>query len=217
MSIGTTIKRLRRERSITQEQLAEYLGISTGAVSQWECDRTAPDITQIPVLANIFEVSADILLEIDVGKSKRAKEIVHFERQCDMLHHQGKNEDRLLLCREMVKKYPNDEAVLFQLMKALKATRENECYSEIITLFKNHYDLLSALQLYSRYYLNNTLKLASSICLFLYCLHSSVILAPSLAFLNGDPYFYCSFGISANNPPMINRKLRCIDYLILVI
>ncbi|MBQ8523400.1 MAG: helix-turn-helix transcriptional regulator [Clostridia bacterium] len=134
MSIGTTIKRLRRERSITQEQLAEYLGISTGAVSQWECDRTTPDITQIPVLANIFEVSADILLEIDVGKSKRAKEIVHFERQCDMLHHQGKNEDRLLLCREMVKKYPNDEAVLFQLMKALKATRENECYSEIITL-----------------------------------------------------------------------------------
>ena len=51
-----------------------------------------------------------------------------------MLHHQGKNEDRLLLCREMVKKYPNDEAVLFQLMKALKATRENESYSEIITL-----------------------------------------------------------------------------------
>ena len=34
MSIGTTIKRLRRERDITQEQLAEYLGISTGAVSQ---------------------------------------------------------------------------------------------------------------------------------------------------------------------------------------
>ena len=104
MSIGTTIKKLRRERSITQEQLAEYLGISTGAVSQWECDRTVPDITQIPILANIFEVSADILLEIDVGKSKRAKEIVHFERQCDMLHNQGKNEDRLLLCREMVKR-----------------------------------------------------------------------------------------------------------------
>lgn len=134
MSIGTTIKRLRRERSITQEQLAEYLDISTGAVSQWECDRTAPDITQIPILANIFEVSADILLEIDVGKSKRAKEIAHFEMQCDMLHHQGKNEDRLLLCREMVKKYPNDESILFQLMKALKATKENECYSEIIDL-----------------------------------------------------------------------------------
>lgn len=69
MSIGTTIKRLRRERDITQEQLAEYLGISTGAVSQWECDRTAPDITQLPLLANIFDVSTDELLEID-GKKK---------------------------------------------------------------------------------------------------------------------------------------------------
>ena len=69
MSIGTTIKRLRRERDITQEQLAEYLGISTGAVSQWECDRTAPDITQLPLLASVFDVSADELLEID-GKKK---------------------------------------------------------------------------------------------------------------------------------------------------
>ena len=75
MSIGTTIKRLRRERSITQEQLAEYLGISTGAVSQWECDRTAPDITQLPLLANIFDVSADELLEI--GGKKKEEVIVH--------------------------------------------------------------------------------------------------------------------------------------------
>ena len=69
MSSGTTSKRLRRERDLTQEQLAEYLGISTGAVSQWECDRTAPDITQLPLLANIFDVSTDELLEID-GKKK---------------------------------------------------------------------------------------------------------------------------------------------------
>ena len=50
MSIGSTIKRLRRERDLTQEQLAEYLGITSRAVSQWECDRTAPDISQLPAL-----------------------------------------------------------------------------------------------------------------------------------------------------------------------
>ena len=38
MSIGKTIKKLRRERDITQEQLAAYLGITSRAVSQWECD-----------------------------------------------------------------------------------------------------------------------------------------------------------------------------------
>lgn len=48
MSIGTTIKKLRRDRNITQEQLAEMLGVSTNAVSQWECDKTAPDISHLP-------------------------------------------------------------------------------------------------------------------------------------------------------------------------
>ena len=87
MSIGTTIKRLRRERSITQEQLAEYLGISTGAVSQWECDRTAPDITQLPLLANIFDVSADELLEI--GGKKKEEVIRSFLRKYDELSNKG--------------------------------------------------------------------------------------------------------------------------------
>lgn len=134
MSIGTTIKKLRREQSITQEQLAEMLGVTACAISQWETDRTTPDISQIPILANVFEVSADILLEINIVKSKRAKEITRFKRQCDILHNQGKNEERLSLCRELIKKYPNDETVMFQLMKALKATRENECYAEIVEL-----------------------------------------------------------------------------------
>ena len=62
MSIGTTIKKLRRDRNITQERLAEMMGVSTNAVSQWECEKTAPDISHLPILANIFEVSADILL-----------------------------------------------------------------------------------------------------------------------------------------------------------
>ena len=69
MSIGSTIKRLRREKDITQEQLAEYLGITSRAVSQWECDRTAPDISQIPALCHVLDVSSDTLLGIDITKS----------------------------------------------------------------------------------------------------------------------------------------------------
>ena len=66
MSVGTTIKKLRRERDMTQEQLAEYLGITANAVSQWECDKTSPDISQLPILANLFEVTTDFLLGVDV-------------------------------------------------------------------------------------------------------------------------------------------------------
>ncbi|MCL2390775.1 MAG: helix-turn-helix domain-containing protein, partial [Endomicrobia bacterium] len=70
MNIGSQIKKLRRERNITQEQLAEYLNISVPAISQWECGKTAPDISQLPMLANIFKVSADIILGIDVDKTE---------------------------------------------------------------------------------------------------------------------------------------------------
>ena len=89
MSIGTTIKKLRRERNITQEELADMVGVTACAVSQWECDRTAPDIAQIPVLATVFEVSADVLLEIDITKNKRSREIAAFDEQCNLLFNQG--------------------------------------------------------------------------------------------------------------------------------
>ena len=47
MTIGATIKQLRQEQDITQEQLADALGITSRAVSQWETDRTATAISQV--------------------------------------------------------------------------------------------------------------------------------------------------------------------------
>ena len=106
MLIGSMIKKLRVERNMTQEQLAECLGVSTNAVSQWERDVTAPDISNIPILANIFEVSADILFGIDIAKSKKAAEIEKFIEKEKELHSLGKTDARIELCREMRKKYP---------------------------------------------------------------------------------------------------------------
>ena len=74
MNLGETIKKLRRQKDITQEQLAEYLNISSQAVSKWETDLSLPDITLIPMLANIFDVSADVLLGIDVINRKENRE-----------------------------------------------------------------------------------------------------------------------------------------------
>ncbi len=51
---------------MTQEQLADMLGLTSAAISGWECDRNAPDISQIPQLSQIFGVSADVLLGIDL-------------------------------------------------------------------------------------------------------------------------------------------------------
>lgn len=134
MSIGTTIKKLRRDRGITQEQLAELLGLSTNAVSQWECDKTAPDISHLPVLANIFEVSADVLLEIDLAKSKKQAEIEKFLAEESALFNQGKTEERLQLCRTMQKKYPNDETVRYRLMWVLRNASDRENFDEIVSI-----------------------------------------------------------------------------------
>ena len=134
MSIGNTIKKLRLDRNITQEQFAEMLGVYTNAVSQWECDKTAPDISHLPVLANIFEVSADVLLEIDIAKSKKQSEIKEFTAKYAEFHSQGKTEERLNLCRAMQKKYPNDETVRYYLMRVLQNGYIDESFDEIVML-----------------------------------------------------------------------------------
>lgn len=62
MTIGQTIKLYRKEKNLTQGQLAELLGVSVQAVSKWETDTGMPDISQIVPLAKVLEVSTDKLL-----------------------------------------------------------------------------------------------------------------------------------------------------------
>ena len=69
MTIGSNIKKLRRERDITQEQLAEFLHLTPSAISQWETDRVLPDIQYLPKLAHLFKVSSDEILGINVEAS----------------------------------------------------------------------------------------------------------------------------------------------------
>ncbi len=132
MAIGSVIKKLRSERNMTQEGLAELLGVTVGAVSQWECGRTMPDIALLPQLSQVFEVSADVLLEIDMVNSMKKEEVNWFLQECSRLHSEGKTEERVALCRQYQKKYPNDETILFYLLKALKT--ENEQYNEILQI-----------------------------------------------------------------------------------
>lgn len=61
-SIGSFITILRKAKGMTQKDLAELLNVSDKAVSRWEREESMPDISLIPVLAEIFEVSCDELL-----------------------------------------------------------------------------------------------------------------------------------------------------------
>ncbi len=61
-SIGQFISALRKANGMTQKQLAERLNVSDKAVSRWERDESAPDLSLIPVIAEIFEVTSDEIL-----------------------------------------------------------------------------------------------------------------------------------------------------------
>lgn len=61
-NIGQKIKELRRKNDLTQEKLADSLGVSYQAVSKWETGVSSPDLSLIVPLARLFEVTTDELL-----------------------------------------------------------------------------------------------------------------------------------------------------------
>ena len=63
-TLGTMISTLRKEKGMTQLELAEKMGVTDKAVSKWERDLSFPDINSIPKLAEIFEVTVDELMQV---------------------------------------------------------------------------------------------------------------------------------------------------------
>ena len=73
-TLGKRIAAYRKELGLTQEGLAEKLGITAQAVSKWENDLSCPDISMLPRLANIFRVTTDELLGIQREEKNREEE-----------------------------------------------------------------------------------------------------------------------------------------------
>ncbi len=72
LNLGNNIKKYRKEKDMTQEALAEYLGVSSQAVSRWENGTTYPDVELIPGLANLFGVSTDVLFDMKQAQKEIA-------------------------------------------------------------------------------------------------------------------------------------------------
>ena len=73
-TMGSIIMRLRKENNLTQEQLGDLLGISYQAVSKWENGNSCPDISTLPLLADLFSVSMDELFGRSAPKAEPAQE-----------------------------------------------------------------------------------------------------------------------------------------------
>lgn len=82
MNIGMQIKNLRNEKHVTQEALAEKLGVSAQAVSKWETEASLPDITLLPQLAAFFGVAIDELFVFpDEAEFERIENMFWHERR----------------------------------------------------------------------------------------------------------------------------------------
>ena len=110
ITIGENIKRMRRARNITQEELAELFGVSCTAVSKWERGETYPDITLIFPLANYFEVSVDELM--GYYSARMEQEIRELIKQRNDLFNAGKMKEAIELMTQARKEYPNDYRIM---------------------------------------------------------------------------------------------------------
>jgi len=103
VNIGKNIVTLRQKAGLTQEQLAEYAGVSKSAVSKWENNLTYPDILLLPELAALFNVSVDELMGYEPQLTKEA--ILKIYAVLAAAVAEGKTSEVLDKCREYIKKY----------------------------------------------------------------------------------------------------------------
>ena len=63
MSLADRIQNLRKQKGISQETLADIVGVSRQAVSKWESEQSTPDLDKILIMSDYFEVTTDYLLK----------------------------------------------------------------------------------------------------------------------------------------------------------
>ena len=117
MKPGEIIRKFRREQNLSQEALAEMLSVSPQAVSRWECGLAMPDISMIPRLCGVFDVSADTLLCIDAGK--REENIRAVSEKAGKALEDGYGAEAVRILREGLLSWPNAWKLTADLADAL--------------------------------------------------------------------------------------------------
>lgn len=109
-NIGKRIKDLRKKNDLTQEKLADLLGVTYKSVSKWECGLTAPDLAMIVPLARVLHVSADELLGMRPTEQDERKAYFDAEYVDHWNEHwrEGDLEAAYLLAKQAVKEFPEE-------------------------------------------------------------------------------------------------------------
>ena len=128
--LGEKIKTLRKQKNISQEVFANYLGVSFQAVSKWENGNTMPDVTMIPAIASFFGISTDELFDFNLFETEKQVDAICLEAYKYRFTDPAESE-RIL--REGLQRFPGNEIILNNLLYTLDYKTKAD---EVITLCK---------------------------------------------------------------------------------
>ena len=120
MLIGKNLRSLRLDKRVTQEELAERIGVTGQAVSKWERDECYPDITLLPSLANYFDVTVDELL----GMSEIKDKMWGVYAKANTLQVDRKYREAVAIYDEALKTFPADLGLAVARAEALAMAGE---------------------------------------------------------------------------------------------
>lgn len=130
MKLGEKIKTLRKQKNISQEVLAQYLGVTFQAVSKWENGTTMPDVATIPAIASFFGVSTDELFDFNLYETEKQVEAICLEAYEYRFTDPVRSEKIL---RDGLQRFPGNDIILNNLLYTMDYTDRAD---EVITLCK---------------------------------------------------------------------------------
>ncbi len=125
LSLSSNISKLRKERSMTQEQLAEALGVTFASVSKWERGVATPELNLIAEMADLFDVSFDVL----VGYGVQNGSVIALEERIHQLQREKKYDEAITEAEKALLRYPNDFRIVYragELYAVASIERSNE-------------------------------------------------------------------------------------------
>lgn len=112
MDIGVVIKKYRKEAGMTQEEIANRLGVTTPAVNKWENSNSKPDIELLAPIARLLDISLDTLLSFHEKLSDT--EIEEIIRKMDKMFSEEGYEKTYEWALRLIKEYPNCNMLIWQ-------------------------------------------------------------------------------------------------------
>lgn len=109
LKLSDHIRAFRKAHSLTQQQLADALGVTVGAVYKWEANLSAPDLSLLVELADFFDTSVDVLLGYEIKSNKQSATVARLKQ---FMH--DRDEGGLAEAEKALVRYPNSFEVVYQ-------------------------------------------------------------------------------------------------------